>query len=863
MEYHEALGRLDRLRRLRPKMGTETTAALLAAVGDPHEGVPAVQIAGSNGKGSTAAVLERILREAGLEVGLYTSPDLNDVRERIRVGGRKIPRRELVRFVEAAWPFVRERATEGEAPTFFEAFTALALWHFGREDVDVAVLEVGIGGRYDATSVVDPVAAAVTSVSLEHTDIIGSTVEEIARDKAQVAPADAPLVTGATGSALEAIREETTVRTVGTDGADVRVREAGMVGPTESSVEIDGPDWRISGPTPLLGAHQAINAGIAATLARQVADVSEAEVAAGIRNVVWPGRFEVMGREPLSILDGAHNPDACRRLATLLERFEYDRLHLVLGAMVEKDHREMCRALPAADRVYVVEPAVDRARDAETLGATVERERGGRVEVAGPVLSGVDRALSAADPDDCVLVAGSLYAVGEARDRWIRTPRIVRTDTRTRARATLESADVPAVERRRRADGLVGRTVRLRVRPGTADELRELAATAGGRCVVSGVRRADANVEVVLAGSIETFETLVDSLERSVGERRVVAEQLRTLLGLDAGGERADTAASGGSDPIGGAGGVGTGGAADEGGGGTEVAGAVDEAGSVGTGGGADGSPGTTYPWEEDTAVMGILNVTPDSFHDGGEYDRVADAVARAEEMVAAGAAVVDVGGESTRPGADPVPVEVECDRVVPVIEALADLDALVSIDTRKPAVAAAALDAGADVVNDVTGLADAEMRRLVADRGVPAVLMHSLSAPVDPEGGYEYDDVVDDVLEALSERILAAERAGIDRSQLLVDPGFGFGKTASESFALLDRLGEFRALGTPIMVGHSHKSMFAEVAGEERLHATVAATALAADRGADLIRVHDVAPNVDAVGTVLATDRSIHNTTE
>jgi len=218
MEYHEAVNAMERLRRLRPKLGTETTASLLAHLGSPHEGVPAVQIAGSNGKGSTARTLERVLREAGLEVGLYTSPDLNDLRERVRVGGQKVPKREVVRFVEAAWPYVVDRSVEGDAPTFFEAFTALALWHFGREDVDVAVLEVGIGGRYDATSVVDPVAAAITSVSLEHTDLLGETVEEIARDKAHVAPDDAPLVTGATGPALATIRERTDVLTVGAGG---------------------------------------------------------------------------------------------------------------------------------------------------------------------------------------------------------------------------------------------------------------------------------------------------------------------------------------------------------------------------------------------------------------------------------------------------------------------------------------------------------------------------------------------------------------------------------------------------------------------------------------------------------------------
>ena len=460
MEYHEAIHRLERLRRLRPKLGTETTAGLLAHLGDPHEGLTCVQVAGSNGKGSTASVLARILREAGLSVGLYTSPDLNDRRERVRVDGEKITKRAVCRFVEDIWPHVVDRSVAGDAPTFFEACTALALWEFGREDVDVAVLEVGIGGRYDATSVVDPVASAVTSVSLEHTDIIGDTVEEIARDKATVAPAERPLVTGATGEALAVVREETDVVTIGGpesgDDADgdeeapnVRAAELEMVGPAESSVSLVGPDWEVTAETPLLGQHQAINVGIAAALARQVGDalgtgVESEAIAAGIRNVTWPGRFEVMGQEPLTVLDGAHNPDACAKLAALLDRYDYDALHLVVGAMRDKDHGGMVRALPAADRVLVAEPAVERAQASEVLAAVFESESDGAIQQCDSVLDAVGRACRTAGEDDCVLVTGSLHTVAEARDRWTRTPTAVETDSVARARSVMESADVPA-----------------------------------------------------------------------------------------------------------------------------------------------------------------------------------------------------------------------------------------------------------------------------------------------------------------------------------------------------------------------------------------------------------------------------------
>ena len=842
MEYHEAVNRLERLRRLRPKLGTETTASLLAHLNDPHEDLTCVQIAGSNGKGSTARLLESILAETGLDVGCYTSPDLNGLRERIRVGDQRIPRSAVTQFVERVEPYVLDRSVAGDTPTYFEVLTAMALWQFARRDVDVAVLEVGIGGRHDATSVVDPRVAAVTSISLEHTDIIGSTVEEIAADKASVAPDDAPLVTGATGRALETIRGETAVLTVGPGNAttepdsrptpaaaqgrpprpdgnggrgavtDVVASEAGMASRTESTVAIRGPDWAVQTESPLLGEHQAVNAGIAATLARQVGartdgpEVTESAIAAGIRNVSWPGRFEVLDREPLTVLDGAHNPAACATLGTVLHRFEYDDLHLVFGAMRDKDHREMCRALPAADRAFLAEPDVERALDTETLATVFERTTDADLEQCPSVLAAVGQALRAADPNDCVLVTGSLYTVAAARDRWTRTPTVVRTDTPERARAAMESADVPAETRRRRADRLVGETVRFHARRGVAAEIKERMLELGGSCAVSGIEAADSHVQVVLSGTHDQFLALVRQCRGRAGESRHLATQLNDALGI-----------------------------------------------------GADvGKDAGDYPWNDGTAVMGIVNVTPDSFHDGGEYNATEEAVARAREQVENGAAIVDIGGESTRPGADPVSAAEERERVVPVIEELADTDvgAMVSVDTRKPTVAAAALDAGADMVNDVTGLADASMRRVVAEHGVPAVCMHSLSAPVDPTQQYDYGDVVSDVLDALTERVLLAERAGIDRSDLLIDPGLGFGKRAAESFELLDRLAEFRALGCPVMVGHSHKSMFRDVATdpEDRFAATVAATALAADRGADVVRVHDVPENVDAVATAAHT---------
>ncbi|MBX0297729.1 dihydropteroate synthase [Haloarcula nitratireducens] len=792
MQYHEAADRLQSLQRRRPKLGTETTARMLSHLGDPQAGIDCVQIAGSNGKGSTCRMLESVLRTAGLDVGVFTSPALNGFREQVRVNGHPVPKSRVVSFVDRIEPCLDRLRADDDAPTHFEVVTALALDHFGREGVDVAILEVGIGGRYDATSAVDPVASAVTSVSLEHTDLLGDTVEEIARDKAQVAPTDTPLVTGATGDALDAVRTQTEVVTVGPSEADVVAVENGMRSDVENEVSITGSDWALETHLQLLGEHQATNAGVAAALARQVADIDAGQIAAGLRKATIPGRFEIVDTNPLTVLDGSHNPGAMATLRDVLDRFEYDDLRLVFGAMSDKNHDEMAAALPPIETVYLSRPGVDRAADVETL-ATAFDGHAATTERIASVPEAVQRALSDASENDAVLVAGSLYAVAEARDRWTRL--LVSKD---HGRPPSERGALGGATFAETTAGDVDHHVLTTyLRPEQAERVAERLRALGGDCHRSATGAPGKFVATVLSGTVAQLRGLADAIEADGLGLEHVADRLRDTF---------------------------------------------------------DESPG---PFDTDgTAVMGILNVTPDSFHDGGEYDGFDAAVRRAEEMVTNGADIVDVGGESTRPGAEPVSAEREIERVVPVVEALAELDVPISVDTRKAAVADAALAAGADIVNDVSGLSDPEMRFVVADHDASLVLMHSLSAPVDPDRSRMYDDVVDDVIRDLCEQVLLARRAGINREQIIVDPGCGFGKDADESFELVDRLPEFAALGCSVMVGHSRKSMFERVdcADGDGLSPTLAVTAMAAERGADVIRVHDVAENAAAVRAVGAT---------
>lgn len=246
------------------------------------------------------------------------------------------------------------------------------------------------------------------------------------------------------------------------------------------------------------------------------------------------------------------------------------------------------------------------------------------------------------------------------------------------------------------------------------------------------------------------------------------------------------------------------------------------------------------------TKLMGVVNVTPDSFSDGGLYLDPAAAIAHGRELAAAGAEILDVGGESTRPGAAPVAAEEELRRIVPVIAGLAGAERELSVDTSKAVVAEAALDAGAAIVNDVTALrGDPEMAALCAERGATVVLMHMLGDPRTMQEDPRYGDVVAEVKAFLAKRLEAAVGAGIAEERVWLDPGIGFGKTAAHNIELLRRLGELRELGRPLVVGTSRKSFIGRLDGSaagDRLGGTIASSVLAAAEGAEVLRVHDVA---------------------
>jgi dihydropteroate synthase len=251
--------------------------------------------------------------------------------------------------------------------------------------------------------------------------------------------------------------------------------------------------------------------------------------------------------------------------------------------------------------------------------------------------------------------------------------------------------------------------------------------------------------------------------------------------------------------------------------------------------------------------VMGILNVTPDSFSDGGRFIGRDAALGQALAMVNEGADIIDIGGESTRPGTTAVSVDQELQRVIPVIEAVREVTSLpISIDTSKPRVMREAVAAGASLINDVRALREEGALEAAAELGVPVCLMHMRGEPRTMQEQPQYKDVVAEICDFLAGRVEACEGAGLNRGQLLVDPGFGFGKRLEHNLELLRRLGEFRRLGLPLLVGISRKSMIGAILGEvpveERSHGSVAAALIAASQGASVLRVHDVRASVDAL---------------
>lgn len=420
MDVQEALAQLYALERFGIKLGLDNIRTLLSLVGDPHVGLKAVHVTGTNGKGSVCAYVASVLRKAGYRTGLYTSPHLVRFNERIQVDGVRISDDDLLRLWNGIQPAMRQMDGERAVnrPTFFEVTTAMAFECFRERKVDVASIEVGMGGRFDATNVIESLVAVVARVGLEHTEHLGRTVDRIAREKAGIIKPTSRAVTveqealsviegrcRGLGAPLTIVGKDVTVERISQDLSGQLLHVQGGFGDLEVR-------------TPLLGSFQAENVGLAVAALTELrmagVAVPDSAIVSGIAATQWPARFQKIRSDPVVIVDGAHNGPAAAALAlAYAELFPLKKCLLVTGILADKDLASIAGSLgPHAHRVIACRPKSHRAYHPAEVASAFRAYA--PTEVVPSVADAIDRALSEAAKDDIVLITGSIYTAGEA-----------------------------------------------------------------------------------------------------------------------------------------------------------------------------------------------------------------------------------------------------------------------------------------------------------------------------------------------------------------------------------------------------------------------------------------------------------------
>jgi dihydrofolate synthase/folylpolyglutamate synthase len=433
MNYEEAIAFLRELGKFGVHVGLGRSLALSRETGRPEQNYSIVHVAGTNGKGSTAAMIDSVLRASGFRVGLYTSPHLSSYNERIRVGGRPISKARLGELMTELRPVFQSIAGDPRLgpPTEFEMGTALAFLHFAYEKVDFAVVEVGLGGRLDSTNIVMPKVSAITSISLEHTGILGNTLEEVAGEKAGIIKQGIPVVVGRQDpSALRVIEEEASKRSARTIllGRDMECHRKSMSVEGQSfSVKVANCVYD-SLDIPLLGAHQVENAAVAVgviyALRQMGVGIGDAELAAGLRRVSWPGRLEALQRQPLVLVDCAHNADGIRRLREAIPEI-VGKLPVtaVVGISRDKPAHEMVSEISKFADFFIATEALSSRSGMTDPCRLVELAQGNgvRAEAVSDPFEAVDRGLGEVGDRGALIVSGSIYLVGNVRRYLLQT----------------------------------------------------------------------------------------------------------------------------------------------------------------------------------------------------------------------------------------------------------------------------------------------------------------------------------------------------------------------------------------------------------------------------------------------------------
>lgn len=416
--YQRSLDFLYSLDKFGMIFGLTKVEEILKSIGDPHRDLQAIHIGGTNGKGSTAAMISSILQKEGYQVGLYTSPHLVRFTERMKVNGKEIEQEELIHLTD----WMRDKIeTAGVSPpfTFFDFTTAMALLYFKQKMVDLAVLEVGLGGRLDSTNVVDPLLSIITNIGKDHEEVLGRGILNIAKEKAGIIKKGRPLITAATQPQVLRLfskickEKQAPFYQVGKDFRYLPSKEGYF-----HYEGLHRKLWSLS--LNLSGPHQMINAATALGALEVLDDlgypVSSDAMAVGLTEVDWPGRLEMVCSSPRVLLDGAHNPDGAMSLKESLKRdFEYRHLILLVGIMKDKDIKSILHSLsPLADHIILTRPTTDRAAP-PTLLRKALGSNGKKAEIIEDFRKAIDRGLSLTGEGDLFCITGSLYTVGEAR----------------------------------------------------------------------------------------------------------------------------------------------------------------------------------------------------------------------------------------------------------------------------------------------------------------------------------------------------------------------------------------------------------------------------------------------------------------
>ena len=415
MTEAQAIGLIHSVYPSGKKEGLTNMRAVMARLGNVQDALKMVHVAGTNGKGSTCAMLERVLREAGYKTGLYTSPYIERYNERIRINGKPIEGEKLAALVEEVWPVIESLREEGLCITEFELGTVLAFAAFAQEKTDIAIIEVGLGGRLDPTNIIHPLVSVITNVGMDHMHFLGDTIEEIAMEKAGIMKPDTPVVLG---------WQEENVRTALLEAAKalnipVLSPQAENVREIADGVMLDMADDALKKlKVSLTGRHQADNAAAAlgalhALKLRGYDRITERAIRSGMADVRWPGRLERFGNV---ILDGAHNEPGVKALAAYMDAWlKKENTVLLSGMMADKDVAVMTQMLASRIRcVVTTQPAIPRAMAAQELAAAFEKQGASALAIAEPKAA-LEKAREIAGENGTVLCAGSLYLIGEIR----------------------------------------------------------------------------------------------------------------------------------------------------------------------------------------------------------------------------------------------------------------------------------------------------------------------------------------------------------------------------------------------------------------------------------------------------------------